>query len=616
MSQKKKIACTDTPTVDELRRAIPKHCFEKSVIISFGYLFRDILYVSTLIFGALHIHCIHSVTLRILAWAVYGFLQGLVGTGVWILAHECGHGAFTSNTTLNDTFGWILHSILLVPYFSWKITHARHHRYTGHMEKDTAFVPLTEDAFAKKNGMQIEDIGGLMQDTPLKTLAHLIAHQLFGWQLYLFTYETGGANSLPDGAIATKGTVSHFDPHGPIFTRKQRTAILLSDLGILAMIGILVYAGRMIGFFNMIGLYLVPYLWVHHWLVAITYLHHTHPEIPHYAASAWSFKKGALGTVDRSFGFIGRHFFHDIIDHHVITTMESPTNTEILSIFGKLSETPSGYFAFFDNVDDDVEWEITGQNALSGLWRSKAEFMNTVWLPIINLISEPGPVLEVVSPESIMRNEDGWTAIELKTVGTRTKLGNRLYDQHYCWHCKFNSAKKISQVRAFIDSSTAEAVLSDEKFRQQAQTLRPNDEMTIGGPSYPDIPFDPMVKRFLSEFYLLTDAPSETENYVECFTPEASVFIGARSIQGREGIRHLRSSMWDTVKQRTHRPKQVFPYGPNSNLVTILGAVDYVFKDDTKKTIAWAATCEFVKSDKVYLDRYQVFLADDAAWKS
>ena len=159
--------------------------------------------------------------------------------------------------------------------------------------------------------------------------------------------------------------------------------------------------------------------------------------------------------------------------------MQTPTNEEVLSIFGKLSETPSGYMAFFDNVDDDVEWVITGQNALSGVWKSKAEFMSTVWLPIINLISDPGPVLQVVSPESIMRNEDGWVAIELQTMNTWTKLSNRLYNQHYCWHCKFNSAKKIVQVRAFIDSSTAESVLSDERFRQQARTLRPNDGKCI-----------------------------------------------------------------------------------------------------------------------------------------
>jgi omega-6 fatty acid desaturase (delta-12 desaturase) len=53
-------------------------------------------------------------------------------------------------------------------------------------------------------------------------------------------------------------------------------------------------------------------------LVAITYLHHTHPSVPHYDADAWTFVKGALSTVDRRFGFIGRHFFHEIIDYHVV----------------------------------------------------------------------------------------------------------------------------------------------------------------------------------------------------------------------------------------------------------------------------------------------------------
>lgn len=264
---KNKTGRTDIPTMDELKRAIPQHCFQRSGVISMGYLFRDIFYTIALIFGALHIPSIQNTSLRILAWVVYGFLQGLVGTGIWILAHECGHGAFSSSTILNDSVGWMLHSMLLVPYFSWKITHARHHRYTGHIEKDVVFVPPTKEKLAKKKGVQIEDIGGLMQDTPLKTLAHLITHQLFGWQIYLFMYETGGSNSLPSasGSIATK-RLSHFDPNGALFTRKQQTAVLLSDLGILLMASILVYAGRMVGYSNMAGIYLAPYLWVHHWL--------------------------------------------------------------------------------------------------------------------------------------------------------------------------------------------------------------------------------------------------------------------------------------------------------------------------------------------------------------
>ena len=52
--------------------------------------------------------------------------------------------------------------------------------------------------------------------------------------------------------------------------------------------------------------------------VAITYLHHTHPDIPYYTDEAWTFTQGALGTIDRSIGFIGRHFFHNIIDFHLV----------------------------------------------------------------------------------------------------------------------------------------------------------------------------------------------------------------------------------------------------------------------------------------------------------
>lgn len=75
--------------------------------------------------------------LRTAAWIAYGYLQGLVCVGIWILGHECGHGAFSTSTRLNDLMGWFMHSSLLVPYFSWKFSHHRHHRFTGHMEKDS-----------------------------------------------------------------------------------------------------------------------------------------------------------------------------------------------------------------------------------------------------------------------------------------------------------------------------------------------------------------------------------------------------------------------------------------------------------------------------------------------
>lgn len=52
--------------------------------------------------------------------------------------------------------------------------------------------------------------------------------------------------------------------------------------------------------------------------VAITYLQHTDPSLPHYEDAAWNFARGAAATVDREFGFIGRTLMHGIVETHVL----------------------------------------------------------------------------------------------------------------------------------------------------------------------------------------------------------------------------------------------------------------------------------------------------------
>lgn len=51
---------------------------------------------------------------------------------------------------MDNLVGYILHTILLVPYYSWQITHAKHHHHTNHMTKDQVFVPET------RSGMGLE----------------------------------------------------------------------------------------------------------------------------------------------------------------------------------------------------------------------------------------------------------------------------------------------------------------------------------------------------------------------------------------------------------------------------------------------------------------------------
>ncbi|KAL4924216.1 oleate delta-12 desaturase [Aspergillus undulatus] len=318
----------DEITLQTIKNAIPAHCFNRSLLRSSAYVVRDLLYASVLFYLSLQItnETIPSQPLRIIAWTAYGFLQGCVGTGIWILAHECGHGSFSPYQAVNDIIGWALHSLLLVPYHSWKITHARHHRYTSNMERDTAFVPWTEKELASRekpwyipSWIDLD----MFEDTPLYSFLSLLAHQLAGWQMYLCFYVSAGPKSRPvqgkkAGWFFGRQSASHFDPGSSLWTEGQRHLIAISDFGLLITAAGVWYLAQQVGVLRMVLIYAVPYCWVHHWLVAITYLHHTHPSIPHYSDSTWTFTKGALSTVDRDFGFIGRHFFHHIIDHHVV----------------------------------------------------------------------------------------------------------------------------------------------------------------------------------------------------------------------------------------------------------------------------------------------------------
>ncbi|ROT37134.1 hypothetical protein SODALDRAFT_340537 [Sodiomyces alkalinus F11] len=317
------------PDIQTIRDAIPAHCFESSLWTGFYYVFRDLTMVSALAWAALtYIPAIPDPIYRTAAWIAYGYVQGLFCTGVWILGHECGHGSFSKYRAVNDFVGWALHSFLLVPFFSWKFSHHRHHRFHNHIEKDMVFAPMT---VARKQEIEQQkqkteaalstlDLHEMVEDTPLSQMAKLLAHQLFGWQSYLFLNASAGKGSAQREAKGLDAwfRVSHFDPFSAVFRPSEAKYIFYSDVGLAITLGCLYMAAQVVGTSTVLLLYAVPYLWVHHWLVAITYLHHTHPDLPHYTEEGWSYVKGALSTVDRDFGFIGKHIFHGIIEKHVV----------------------------------------------------------------------------------------------------------------------------------------------------------------------------------------------------------------------------------------------------------------------------------------------------------
>ncbi|KAF2760505.1 oleate delta-12 desaturase [Pseudovirgaria hyperparasitica] len=311
----------DVPDMKVLRSLIPKHCFKSSFVRSMSYVIRDIILMSMLFYAGLKLTSLAPSISRAAMLTAYGFTQGLVFTGIWILAHDCGHDSFSPNKKANSVVGFVLHSILLVPFFSWKYSHARHHRYTNHMEKDTVFVPRRESDQRKSLLSRSLELLGYAEDAPVVNAGTLVIHQLFGWPAYILLNAGGGQRSLVTSDRSKSLRQSHLDPGADLFSTAEHPFVFLSNVGIAVVFVALWFAANAIGAYNVFLLYGIPYLWMNHWIVAITYLHHTHPEAPRYEQESWTFQKGVLATVDRDFGFIGRHLFHGIIEYHVIHHM-------------------------------------------------------------------------------------------------------------------------------------------------------------------------------------------------------------------------------------------------------------------------------------------------------
>ena len=263
-------------TISQIHKAIPKHCLERSAIRGLGYVARDVASLATVFYLAhqyLTPENVPSTVARGALWAAYSFVQGLFGTGLWVLAHECGHQSFSPSKTLNDTVGWICHSALLVPYFSWKISHGKHHKATGNLERDMVFVPKTRETYASRIGIMLHELNELTEETPIATAFHVFYQQLGGWPTYLLTNVTG--HNFHERQIEGRGKgkkngfgggVNHFNPSSPLYEAKDAKLIALSDLGLLIVGSILFSVGKNYGWSNLLVWYFLPYLWVNHWL--------------------------------------------------------------------------------------------------------------------------------------------------------------------------------------------------------------------------------------------------------------------------------------------------------------------------------------------------------------
>jgi omega-3 fatty acid desaturase (delta-15 desaturase) len=284
----RKLANEPPFSLQDIRDAIPKECFERSTLRSFAYLALDVGVVAALAFAAYTVN-------NPLLWPLYWFAQGTMFWALFVVGHDCGHQSFSPNKALNDFVGNIVHSTIMVPYHGWRISHRTHHANHGHVENDESWHPVTETQLGK---MDIwSRLGRLLFPIPL-----------FAYPFYLFNRSPGKNGS-------------HFDPESDLFVESEGGLIKTSNAFQISFIGILAACTVALGPLAMFNLYVVPYWMFVVWLDVVTYLHHHGPsdpeeEIPWYRNEEWNYMRGGLSTIDRDYGIFNK-IHHDIGTHVV-----------------------------------------------------------------------------------------------------------------------------------------------------------------------------------------------------------------------------------------------------------------------------------------------------------
>ncbi|KDQ54173.1 hypothetical protein JAAARDRAFT_182561 [Jaapia argillacea MUCL 33604] len=353
-------------TLSQLHSAVPKHLWQKSTQKALYYVVRDLLFAIAFYVLALYIdpfccsltaHQVVSQLLRWSLWCVYWFWQGIVLAGWWCIGHEAGHGTLSPQKWVNHVIGFTLHTSILVPYYSWRSTHHAHHKAVGSIERDENYVPRTRSDYSLPpvSKSHVADYHEIFEETPIYTLGRMLAMQLFGWHAYLCTNALGSK-------MYPKGT-NHFQPSSPLFKPSERRDIIISNVGLAIMSAILWQYASAVGFANFVKLYFIPYLLANHWIVMLTFLHHSDPTIPHYRSKEWSFLRGAAATVDRPLlGWIGRFFLHNVshdhVAHHFFSTIPFYNQPEVTRAIKKV-------------LKDDYNYDST--NSFYALYRSFTE---------------------------------------------------------------------------------------------------------------------------------------------------------------------------------------------------------------------------------------------------
>ena len=253
-----KIVEQQYPTIVQIKSAIPGRFFEANLLCSFYYIVKDAAIIFGLYSAMQLIETYMPAWLLYLLLPAYWYFQGTMFMAVFVLGHDCGHGSFSKYEVINDLTGNVLHSLVLAPYYPWKLSHRNHHKHTGNIDKDEVFYPIRNK---DHNGNRFIFLFGLG----------------IGWFIYLLRGYHGRK-------------ICHLNPFEAMFSN-HLTECVVSLFALGGWGYCLYYYAWIHGLAKLTVYYIIPELVFASWLLIVTFLHHIEEETPWYSGKFGLYSK-------------------------------------------------------------------------------------------------------------------------------------------------------------------------------------------------------------------------------------------------------------------------------------------------------------------------------------
>ncbi len=219
----------------------------------------------------------------------FWFFTGTALTGLFVIAHDCGHRSFSNNNWLNNTLGQLLLLPLIYPFHAWRYHHDHHHKHTNKLGIDNAWDALTPEFYA--------------QCSPFMKFVNREIRGNFWW-------------------LGSIGHWAMFHFNWQQFEGKQRDRVKFSIFAVIAFA--VIFFPLLIfytGIWGFVKFWVLPWLCYHFWMSTFTLIHHTMPDIPFKTEDKWNEVEAQLrGSVHCNYPRWVEIMCHDInvhVPHHL-----------------------------------------------------------------------------------------------------------------------------------------------------------------------------------------------------------------------------------------------------------------------------------------------------------